>query len=145
LAEYPIHSNERLKVHNAALIEDFRAKGRRDEKRPNLLVLTTIGAKTGQVRLNPLTYLPDSGDWIVFASFQGAEADPAWFRNLIANPRTTAEVDGETVAVEATLITDRAERDLLYERQKVAYPQFADYEKRTERVIPAVRLRRRID
>ena len=126
---------------NAKVIEEFRANegrvGGSFEGMPVVLVHHT-GAKTGTPRVNPLVYLKDGDRYVVFASKAGAPTNPAWFHNLMANPQTEIEVGSETIAVTATEATGE-ERDRLFEEQKRAQPQFAEYEKKTGgRVIPVV-------
>jgi deazaflavin-dependent oxidoreductase (nitroreductase family) len=125
---------------NKQVIEEFRANagkvGGNFEGSPMVLLHTT-GAKTGKERVNPLMYLPEGDKVVVFASKGGAPESPDWFHNLKANPDVTMELGTETVTGRATIV-DRAERDRLYAKQAAAWPQFADYEKATDRVIPVV-------
>ena len=107
-----------------------------------LLLLHTVGAKSGKPRTNPLMYLPDGDRWVVFASKGGAPTSPDWYHNLVANPRTSVEVGTDTFKVTAT-VAQGEERDTLYSRQADLYPQFAEYERRTTRKIPVVVLTRR--
>ena len=86
-------------------------------------------------------YQPGEGVNYIFASNAGHEEDPQWFRNLKANPDTTIEIGGDTIAVTASEVTG-AERDRIYARRRSVMPGFADYEKRTTRVIPVVALTR---
>ena len=129
---------------NAKIIEEFRATGGKVggqfEGAP-LLLLHSTGAKSGEDRVAPVMYLADGDDLVVFASKAGADTNPDWFHNLKANPDTRVEVGADTVAVRAR-IAEGEERDRLFNRQKAAYPGFADYEAGTERVIPVVVLER---
>ena len=84
-------------------------------------------AKSGAARVSPLMYLPNGDDVVIFASKAGAPSNPDWYYNLVANPDATIEIGSETVAVRAR-VAEGAERDELWERQKAAYPQFAEYE-----------------
>ena len=80
----------------------------------------------------------DIGDGVaVFASKAGAPTNPAWYHNLLANPRVSAEIGADTVDVVAR-VADNAERERIWEAQKAAYPGFADYETKTTRQIPVV-------
>ena len=127
---------------NARIIEEFRSNGGRvggPFAGAPILLLTTTGAKTGKQRTNPLAYLPDGERVVVFASKAGAPTNPDWYHNLVAQPDVTIEVDGETRPVRAR-VTQGAERDELFSRQKQAMPGFADYEAKTDRVIPVVEL-----
>ena len=129
---------------NQQIIAEFRANGGvvggPFEGAPMVLV-THRGARSGTERTTPLVYLADGDDVVIFASKAGAPTNPDWFHNLVANPDATIEVGTETVAVRAR-VAEGAERDELFERQKAASPQFAEYEKATDRVIPVVVLER---
>lgn len=129
---------------NQQIIAEFRANGGvvggPFEGAPMVLV-THRGARSGIERTTPLVYLADGDDVVIFASKAGAPTNPDWFHNLVANPDATIEVGTETVAVRAR-VAEGAERDELFERQKAASPQFAEYEKATDRVIPVVVLER---
>ena len=129
---------------NQPIIEEFRSNGGRVggnfEGRP-VLLLSTTGAKTGLRRVNPLMYLADGERWLVFATKGGNPKNPDWYHNLVANPAVTIEVGTETVEGRAEVITGE-ERDRLYAKQAEAYPQFAEYERRTSRIIPVIALSR---
>jgi deazaflavin-dependent oxidoreductase (nitroreductase family) len=127
----------------AAIIAEFRAHhgqvGGRFAGAP-LLLLHTVGARTGQARVNPMMYLADGGRYVVFATKAGADTHPAWYYNLLAHPDTVIEVGDRTVPVHAAA-THGAEREALYSRQASRYPAFARYQAGTARVIPVVALR----
>jgi len=129
---------------NKAVIDEFRANegkvGGHFEGAP-VLLLTATGAKSGQQRTTPVMYLPDGDRMVIFASKAGADTNPGWFHNLVANPSATVEVGGDTVEVQA-LVTEGEERERLFRTQAELYPQFADYEKKTTRQIPVVALER---
>ncbi|MDQ7805130.1 nitroreductase family deazaflavin-dependent oxidoreductase [Amycolatopsis sp. A133] len=108
----------------------------------NVLLLTTIGAKSGEERLSPLVYTRDGDRYVIAASMGGAPKNPAWYHNLVANPKVTVEVGTEKFEATATVIADRAERDRLYAGMVAHAEGFADYEKKTDRVIPIVVLER---
>jgi deazaflavin-dependent oxidoreductase (nitroreductase family) len=78
----------------------------------------------------------------VFASKAGAPTNPDWYHNLVAHPDVTVEVGKERFGVHATVV-DRSERDRIYAAQAADYPGFAEYEAKTDRVIPVVALDRR--
>lgn len=130
---------------NQRIVKEFRAKdgrvGGMFAKLP-LLLLHHKGAKTGTDRISPLAYRELDQGWAVFASKAGADTNPAWFHNLMANPRTRIEVGAETVDVQAR-IAGGAEYDEIWEAQKSDFPAFADYERKTSRDhIPVVVLER---
>lgn len=129
---------------NTKVIEEFRATGGKVGGQFDgapLLLLHSTGAKSGQDRVAPVMYLADGDDLVVFASKAGADTNPDWFHNLKANPDTRVEIGPDTVAVRAR-VAEGEERDRLFDRQKAAYPGFADYEAGTDRVIPVVVLER---
>jgi deazaflavin-dependent oxidoreductase (nitroreductase family) len=125
---------------NSKIIAEFRANGGKVggpfEGSP-LLLLHTVGAKSGQPRVTPVMY-QDIGDGVaVFASKAGAPTHPAWYYNLLASPRARAEIGADTVEVVARE-AEGAERDRIWEAQKRDYPGFADYERKTTRQIPVI-------
>jgi deazaflavin-dependent oxidoreductase (nitroreductase family) len=125
---------------NSKIIEEFRANegkvGGPFEGAP-LLLLHTVGARTGQQRVNPMMYRPVPGGYAVFASKSGAPTNPDWYHNLLAHPDVEAEIGTETVQFHAR-VAEGAERDQIWEAHKAANPGFADYEKQTTRQIPVV-------
>jgi deazaflavin-dependent oxidoreductase (nitroreductase family) len=105
-----------------------------------LVYLTTVGAKSGQRRTVPVMGFRDEGSWLIVASMGGAAGHPAWFYNLAAHPdRVEIEVEGrKSAAAPETL--GGAERAAAWERITREQPRFADYETKTDRQIPVVRL-----
>ncbi len=130
---------------NTKIIEEFRSNGGKVgggfEGAP-VLLLTTSGAKSGQTRVNPMMYLAEGDRMYVFASKGGAPTNPDWYHNLVAHPEVTVEQGTERFEAVATPV-DRAERDTIYAEQASRYPGFAEYEAKTDRVIPVVALERR--
>jgi deazaflavin-dependent oxidoreductase (nitroreductase family) len=126
--------------HNTAIIEEFRANagkvGGPFEGAP-LLLLHTIGARSGQERVHPVMYQDLGGPVAVFASKAGAPTHPDWYRNVVANPEVTAEIGTERRRFRARTATGE-ERTAIWERQKQAFPGFAEYETKTSREIPVV-------
>jgi deazaflavin-dependent oxidoreductase (nitroreductase family) len=125
---------------NSHIIEEFRASGGKVggqfEGAP-LLLLHTVGAKTGQQRVNPMMYQQVPGGYAVFASKAGAPDNPDWYHNLLAHPKVTAEVGTSTVEVTAR-VAQGEEREQIWTAQKAAYPGFAEYEQKTTRQIPVI-------
>jgi deazaflavin-dependent oxidoreductase (nitroreductase family) len=124
---------------NTKVIEELRANGGNAPSFGGapLLILHTIGAKSGQERLSPLLYRERGDDLVIFASYAGAPVNPAWFHNLVAHSDATVEVGGETRSVRAR-VAGPEERDELWEWNKQDYETFADYEAKTDRRIPVV-------
>ncbi len=125
---------------NSKIIEEFRANegkvGGQFEGAP-LLLLHTVGARTGQQRVNPMMYQQVADGYAVFASKAGAPTNPDWYYNLLAQPRVEAEIGTETVELLARVAADE-EREQIWTAQKAAYPGFADYEQKTTRQIPVI-------
>lgn len=125
---------------NKQIIDEFRANegkvGGMFTGAP-LLILHTTGTKSGQARLSPLMYQQLDGAYAVFASKAGASSHPDWYYNLVADTDVSLEFGTETVAASAR-IADSAERSGIWERQKTSWPQFAEYEAKTDRQIPVV-------
>lgn len=124
---------------NKAIIEEFRANAGQvggNFEGADLLILHTTGAKTGREHETPVMYREVDGGYAVFASFAWPE-NPAWYHNLLANPRVTAEIGTQTLPLSAR-VADDAERAPIWAAQKAAVPGFADYESKTNRQIPVV-------
>src|SRR5256712_8708164 len=102
-----------------------------------LLLLHTIGARSGKPRINPVMYLQDGKRYLVFASKGGADTNPDWYHNLKAHPDIQIEVGTETIEVRAEEITG-AERNQIFTRQSSLYPQFAQNHQKTKRIIPVI-------
>jgi deazaflavin-dependent oxidoreductase (nitroreductase family) len=128
---------------NDKVIEKFRSGGGNVTTRSGnaLLLLNTIGAKSGLPRTNPLAYLPGDDCLYVFASKGGSPAHPDWYLNLVANPAVTVEVGAERYEATADSLTG-PERRRIYAKQVELHPNFGDYERKTPRVIPVVALRK---
>ena len=129
---------------NHKVIEEFRANGGSVEqfKGIPILLLHHTGAKTGRAYVNPLAYLPDGERLVVFASMGGAPKNPDWYYNLVAHPNVNIELgDSKVFAAKAT-VAEGAEHDRLYAAQSARVPVFAEYQKKTTRVIPVVVLER---
>lgn len=127
---------------NARIIEEFRGNEGRvggPFEGGTLLLLHHVGARTGTPRINPLMYSRDGDRYVIFASKAGAPSHPGWYHNLMANPNTTIEVGTDTIDVVASEATGD-ERDRLYNAQAESSPQFAEYQTKTDRVIPVVLL-----
>ena len=105
-----------------------------------LLLLHTIGAKTGQERVSPLMYQQLDDGYAVFASKAGAPSNPDWYHNILANPQVSIEIGDRSVDCLAAVASPEV-RAWIWERQKLAHPGFAEYEARTEREIPVILLR----
>jgi deazaflavin-dependent oxidoreductase (nitroreductase family) len=138
-----------LNANNLKVINEFRQTGGTVASRAGqqLLLLGTTGAKSGLPRTNPMSYLAGravsaSDDALyVFATKGGSPTHPDWYLNLAANPEVTVEVGADRYDAIAETVTG-PERDAIYAEQVKLRPHFADYERKTTRVIPVVALRR---
>ncbi|MEZ4522623.1 MAG: nitroreductase family deazaflavin-dependent oxidoreductase [Thermomicrobiales bacterium] len=104
-----------------------------------LLLLHHKGAKTGTERVTPLMYKDLDGRYAIFASKGGAPDNPDWFHNIVANPNVKLEFGSETTDADATVL-EGDERDSVWEAWKAEFPQFAEYEEKTDREIPVILL-----
>ena len=137
--------SDEMRDFNTGVIEEFRANegkvgGMFEGK--ELLLLTHTGAKSGTERITPLAFARDGERFVIAASLGGAPNNPAWFHNLVANPKVTVETGAETFTATATVVPERAERDRLYAKLIELSENFAEYETKTTRVIPVVVLDR---
>lgn len=105
-----------------------------------MCLLHTIGARTGQERVNPMMYLDLDGRRFVFASKAGADSHPDWYHNLVANPSVEVEVGTARYTAIAVPLAGE-DRDRVYAEQARRYPGFAEYQAKTRRIIPVVELR----
>jgi deazaflavin-dependent oxidoreductase (nitroreductase family) len=125
---------------NRRTVEQFRAGGEIEGMhRERLVLLTTVGRRSGERRTTPMMFHRDGEHLYVIASNSGATRDPDWYRNLVADPRVTVEIGDETYAATATpLAGDEHER--VWTDIKRAYPFFVEHEARADRVIPVIEL-----
>ena len=105
-----------------------------------ILLLNTVGRKSGKKRTSPLLYVMDGEDFVIIASKGGASAHPAWYLNLIANPEATVEVGDREVRVRAE-VADSEEKSRLWQKMVEMYPAYDAYQEKTEREIPLLVLR----
>ena len=106
-----------------------------------VILLTTVGKKSGQPRTVPVVPFFDGSDVYVMASMGGAPTNPAWYTNLVANPEVMVQLGADTWPARAVPLEGKA-RDDIWARVKADMPNFGKYEQRTSRVIPVVRLER---
>ncbi len=127
---------------NQGIIDEFRANDGivgGPFAGANILLLHSTGAKTGAARINPLAYFKDGEDILIVASFAGADRHPPWYYNLLANPQVQIEIGRETRSVTATDVAE-PQRSELYQQIANSADAFAQYQAKTSRVIPIVRL-----
>ena len=100
-----------------------------------VVVLTTVGRRTGKVRKTPLMRVEHDGTYAVVASLGGAPKHPVWYHNVLAHPRVELQ-DGPERHDYVAREVHGEEKALWWERAVAAYPPYADYQAKTERQIP---------
>jgi F420H(2)-dependent quinone reductase len=100
-----------------------------------VIILTTVGAKSGKLRKTPLMRVEDDGHYAVVASLGGAPKHPLWYHNLVANPRVQLQ-DGPNKRTYVAREVTGEEKAIWWERAVQAWPDYANYQKKTNRVIP---------
>lgn len=131
-----------MRMGIAGHVAVYRLSGGRvgaDMQGERVILLTTRGRTTGKLRTTPLMRVDHEGAVHVIASAAGAPADPAWFRNLRADPRARVR-DRDEVWSARGVVLDPEDRDAVYATAVEQMGGFADYEERTDRTIPVVRL-----
>ncbi len=129
---------------NKAVIDEFRANAGMvggPFAGKTLLLLHTIGARSGQEHVNPTAYVTDENRIVIIASKGGAPTNPAWYYNILAHPLVTVEVGTDQFLARAEVATE-PERTRLYNKMIDMMPGFAEYRRRTSRVIPVIILTR---
>ena len=131
-----------LKLGSGAHAGVYRATGGklfgRMGKSP-ILLLNTVGRKSGRKRTSPLLYVMDGEDFVIIASKGGAPTHPAWYLNLRADPDATVEVGDREVRVRAEE-ADSEEKARLWQKMVEMYPTYDDYQQKTGREIPLLKL-----
>lgn len=128
--------------YNRQIVEQFRANGGKVEGWAPLILLTTRGAKSGQERIYPLMSVPYGNHYLAVASKGGAPKNPLWYQNVLAHPDVTVEVGNEKFAATARLLSG-VERESAFAQAVSVFPNYAEYQKKTEREIPVFLLERR--
>ena len=100
-----------------------------------VIVLTTVGAKTGKLRKSPLMRVEHDGEYALVASKGGAPENPVWYYNVLANPLVELQ-DGPSKWDMTTREIQGEEKAVWWERCVAAYPDYADYQLKTDRQIP---------
>jgi deazaflavin-dependent oxidoreductase (nitroreductase family) len=130
---------------NESIMADFRAHGGQITegrlKGAAVLLMTSIGARSGLPRIAPVAYHRDGSSYVIVGSNSGRDDQPTWLENIRRNPVVTVEVDNEKFQARAR-ITEGTERRRLLDARIAAIPQFGEYEKMTTRELPVIRLDR---
>ncbi len=129
---------------NQAVIDEFRSNAGKVGgyfAGKSLLLLHTVGAKSGEQRVNPTAYITDADRLVIIASKGGAPTNPSWYYNILAHPLVTVEVGTEKFQARAE-VAGEPERTRLYNKMIDMMPGFAEYRRKTSRVIPVIVLTR---
>ena len=125
---------------NARIIDEFHANEGRVGgmfEGSTLLLLHHVGARSGESRVNPVAYNRDGERYVIFASKGGSPTNPHWYHNLKAHPDVSIEVGTEEINVVAGEATGE-ERERLFGAQAERSPAFAEYQAKTDRLIPVI-------
>ena len=106
-----------------------------------ILLLTTRGAKTGAERVIPLIFERHGDDYLIVASRGGTDTPPGWYVNLRADPDVQVQVKGDVFRARARDATPQ-EKPEMWRKMAAVWPDYDEYQKRTERNIPVVVLER---
>jgi deazaflavin-dependent oxidoreductase (nitroreductase family) len=126
---------------NEKVVKEFRANGGKVKGWAPLVLLTIKGAKSGQPRTYALMSVPYGNNYLAVASKGGTPGNPQWYYNLVAHPDITLEVGNEKFPATARLLSGE-ERAKAFEKAIKVFPNYAEYQKITERQIPVFVLER---
>ena len=132
------------RAFHAQRIVEFRANGGKLNPPFDtvpLLILTTVGAKTGQPHSTPMSYSTDGERLVVVAAKGGAPTNPDWYHNLVTHPEVTVELGAETFRARASVAAE-PERTRLFDQHVALRPNFAEFQRLTTRQLPVVILER---
>jgi F420H(2)-dependent quinone reductase len=105
------------------------------------VLLTTTGRKSAKLHTVPLGAIREGDGWVVIASYGGADIDPSWWLNMKANPNVTVQVNDQVIKARMQEITDPADRERIWNTVVSTMKGYANYPKKTSRVIPLGLLR----
>jgi deazaflavin-dependent oxidoreductase (nitroreductase family) len=132
MRDYSLFGDEHVRQYEAT-----GGKVGHDWNDTQVLILHTTGRKSGATRKNPLIYGRDGDSYMVVASKGGAPDHPDWYLNLMAHPETTIQVRGERIAVTARTAT-ADEKTRLWATMTKEWPDYDEYQEKTNREIPLV-------
>ena len=132
--EYEASPSDWVRDHADKIMETGSTEGIEMKDKP-LILLTTIGAKTGKIRKTPLMRVEHDGEYAVVASLGGAPKHPVWYFNVKAHPRVELQDGAVTRDYEAREVFDD-EKVLWWKRAVEAWPDYAEYQTKTDRQIP---------
>ena len=132
--EYEPSTSDWARENAEKYMESGGTEGTELQGKP-VILLTTIGAKTGKIRKTPLMRVEHDGEYAVVASLGGAPKHPVWYHNVKAHPRVELQDGTVTKDYEAREVFGDEKADW-WERAVEAWPDYAKYQKKTDRQIP---------
>jgi deazaflavin-dependent oxidoreductase (nitroreductase family) len=123
-----------VREHADQIMESGSTEGAEMKGKP-LILLTTVGAKTGKIRKTPLMRVEHDGEYAVVASLGGAPKNPVWYYNVKAHPQVELQ-DGDVTKDYQAREVFGDEKALWWERAVAAWPDYAEYQTKTDRQIP---------
>jgi deazaflavin-dependent oxidoreductase (nitroreductase family) len=105
-----------------------------------MLILTSVGRRTGRRRSTPVYFVPDAGDYVVIASNGGEDRYPGWWYNIRANPEVEIEIGRRRFACTARRVEDTADAARLFSRLSAVFGGYQGYRRRTKRELTLFRL-----
>jgi deazaflavin-dependent oxidoreductase (nitroreductase family) len=132
--EYEPSPSDWAREQAEKIMESDGAEGTELQGKP-VILLTTIGAKSGKIRKTPLMRVEHNGEYAVVASLGGAPKNPVWYYNIKANPRVELQ-DGSTTREYEAHEAAGDEKAVWWERAVEAWPDYANYQTKTDRQIP---------
>jgi deazaflavin-dependent oxidoreductase (nitroreductase family) len=123
-----------VREHADQIMETGTTEGAEMKGKP-LILLTTVGAKTGKVRKTPLMRVEHDGEYAIVASLGGSPKHPVWYHNVKAHPRVELQDGPVNREYEAREVFG-AEKAAWWARAVAAWPDYADYQTKTDRQIP---------
>jgi proline iminopeptidase len=127
--------------HVRAYIDTNGERGHDWKNGTTILLLTTTGRKSGSPRIMPLIYREIDGDPVIVASRGGAPQHPAWYLNLSDDPEVEVQIKGDVFTANAR-DAEGEERSRLWDKMVEVWPDYENYQKKTDREIPIVVLER---
>ena len=132
--EYEPSTSDWARENAEKYMESGGTEGTEMQGKP-VILLTTIGAKSGKIRKTPLMRVEHDGEYAVVASLGGAPKSPVWYHNVKANPHVELQDGPVTKDYEAREVFGD-EKATWWERAVAAWPDYAEYQKKTDRQIP---------
>ncbi|HEX7301839.1 nitroreductase family deazaflavin-dependent oxidoreductase [Lentzea sp.] len=134
MADVKLSPTEWVRDQTAQILETGTTEGIKVTGRP-IVLLTVRGAKTGELRYTPVMRVEHEGSYAVVASKGGAPEHPTWYHNIVAHPEIRLQDGTETKDYVAREV-DGAERAEWWDRAVEAFPNYAEYQEKTDRLIP---------